>query len=133
MHCAATEPRDLLGGVRRPQVDEIVELPGGELDLRASGKERRYAWDYDETFELYAKDLPTGNSVNLTSNSTVELNQWHHVVATVEGSTARIYIDGALDRQTTRNGVAIAARGEIEMKSGSRFLIGDKMFRVDIS
>ena len=25
-----------------------------ELDFRASGKERRYAWDYDPEFELYA-------------------------------------------------------------------------------
>ena len=32
---------------------EVVEKQKEELELRASGKERRYAWDYDETFELY--------------------------------------------------------------------------------
>jgi len=37
-----------------------------EIELRASGKERRYAWDYDEHFELYAKDLSTGEMHRLT-------------------------------------------------------------------
>ena len=37
-----------------------------ELDLRASGKERRYAWDYDAAFELYVKDLRSGAVLNLS-------------------------------------------------------------------
>lgn len=37
-----------------------------EIELRNSGKERRYAWDYDEHFELYAKDLESGNYQRLT-------------------------------------------------------------------
>ena len=37
-----------------------------ELDFRASGRERRYAWDYDEHFDIYAHDLTTGERVNLT-------------------------------------------------------------------
>ncbi|WP_404310323.1 M20/M25/M40 family metallo-hydrolase [Neorhodopirellula lusitana] len=28
-----------------------------ELEIRASGKERRYSWDYDKNYELYAADL----------------------------------------------------------------------------
>ena len=32
----------------------------------------------------------------------------------------------------SRNGVAITARGEIELKDGSRFLVGDKLFRVEM-
>ncbi len=32
-----------------------VKKQQDEFDLRASGKERRYAWDYDETFELYQR------------------------------------------------------------------------------
>ncbi len=32
----------------------------------------------------------------------------------------------------SRNGVAITARGEIELKEGSRFLVGDKLFRVEM-
>lgn len=38
-----------------------------ELDFRASGKERRYAWDYDEQFDLFAKDLKTGETKQLTT------------------------------------------------------------------
>ena len=33
----------------------------------------------------------------------------------------------------SRNGVALAVRGDVELSTGSRFLIGDKMFKVDIS
>ena len=33
----------------------------------------------------------------------------------------------------SRNGVAITARGDIKLNPGSRFLVGDKMFRVEIS
>ncbi|MCH8913603.1 MAG: LamG domain-containing protein, partial [Planctomycetes bacterium] len=45
-----------------------------------------------------------GVVVNVTSNAVVELNRWHYIVATLEGSTARIYIDGRLDAQGSRNG-----------------------------
>ncbi len=37
-----------------------------ELEFRASGRERRYAWDYDETFDIFAQDLDEGRMVNLT-------------------------------------------------------------------
>ncbi len=37
-----------------------------ELEFRASGEERRYSWDYDENFEIYAHDLATGTLRNLT-------------------------------------------------------------------
>ncbi len=38
-----------------------------ELDFRASGKERRYAWDYDPTYDLIQKDLDTGKTTRLTN------------------------------------------------------------------
>ena len=38
-----------------------------EIKLREEGKERRYAWDYDEHFEIYAKDLKTKKVTNLTN------------------------------------------------------------------
>ncbi|MFK8115567.1 MAG: M28 family peptidase [Rubripirellula sp.] len=38
-----------------------------ELDLRASGKERRYSWDYDPKFELYSQDIASGKRTRLTS------------------------------------------------------------------
>jgi len=37
-----------------------------ELELRQSGKQRRYAWDYDKSFDLYAKDLESGKFNRLT-------------------------------------------------------------------
>ena len=37
-----------------------------ELELRASGKERRYAWDYDEHFDLFVHDLQSGKDERLT-------------------------------------------------------------------
>ncbi|MBI3050688.1 MAG: PD40 domain-containing protein [Acidobacteria bacterium] len=38
-----------------------------ELDFRASGKERRYAWDYDPEFEIYALSEKSGQYTRLTS------------------------------------------------------------------
>ena len=37
-----------------------------ELDFRASGKERRYAWDYDPEFEIYVFGEKTGQLTRLT-------------------------------------------------------------------
>ena len=38
-----------------------------EIDFRASGKERRYAWDYDPEFELYAFSEKAGQTTRLTN------------------------------------------------------------------
>ena len=38
-----------------------------ELDFRASGQERRYAWDYDAEFEIYAHAGTTGLLTRLTN------------------------------------------------------------------
>lgn len=38
-----------------------------ELDDRAAGKQKRYAWDYDDTYEIYAAPLAGGAPVNLTN------------------------------------------------------------------
>ncbi|MGI9471142.1 MAG: M28 family peptidase, partial [Rubripirellula sp.] len=46
-----------------PKAEEKQEE---ELALRESGKQRRYAWDYDKEFELYAKDLENGSYRRLT-------------------------------------------------------------------
>jgi len=37
-----------------------------ELDFRASGKERRYSWDYDENYEIFEYDLDSEQYRNLT-------------------------------------------------------------------
>ena len=38
-----------------------------ELDFRASGKERRYSWDYDPEYEIYARGGRTGPLTRLTT------------------------------------------------------------------
>ena len=43
-----------------------AELQQQELDFRASGQERRYAWDYDPEMEIYATPMEGGAPVRLT-------------------------------------------------------------------
>ena len=61
----------------RPDSDEILfasthhdprskALQQEELDFRASGQERRYAWDYDSEFDIYAASTTTASLVRLT-------------------------------------------------------------------
>lgn len=45
---------------------EAVAKQKAELELRASGKERRYSWDYDPKFELFAFDRNTKAYQQLT-------------------------------------------------------------------
>jgi Tol biopolymer transport system component len=42
-------------------------LQQAELDFRASGQERRYAWDYDPEMDIYMYDEPTGTYERLTT------------------------------------------------------------------
>ena len=62
----------------RPRSDQVLfasthhdprskALQQEELDFRASGKERRYAWDYDPEFELYAFSETSGQFTRLTN------------------------------------------------------------------
>lgn len=39
-----------------------------EIAQRASGKERRYSWDYDQFYDIYDLDLSSGQSRNLTNS-----------------------------------------------------------------
>ena len=42
------------------------ELQKAELELRAAGKERRYAWDYDPEMDLYVYQAASGELKRLT-------------------------------------------------------------------
>ena len=46
---------------------DAVQKQKDELELRATGKQRRYSWDYDKAYELYSIDLPTGETFRLTA------------------------------------------------------------------
>lgn len=45
---------------------DSARLQQEEIDLRASGKERRYAWDYDEHFDLFLAPAAGGEPRRLT-------------------------------------------------------------------
>jgi Tol biopolymer transport system component len=62
----------------RPGTDEILfasthadpksrQLQDEELDFRASGRERRYSWDYDEAMDIYAYSERSGALRRLTT------------------------------------------------------------------
>ena len=46
---------------------EARKKQADELKLRASGKQRRYSWDYDEHYEVYVHDRTTGKNTNVTN------------------------------------------------------------------
>jgi len=65
--CAWVHPSDTMALYASTHDDPAAKAEmQAELDFRASGKKRRYAWDYDEAFEIYAHDLATGTRTNLT-------------------------------------------------------------------
>ena len=39
-----------------------------ELQDRKDGTKKKYSWDYDESYELYVKDLKTGHEKRLTDS-----------------------------------------------------------------
>lgn len=45
---------------------EAIDKQKEELAMRASGKERRYAWDYDETMDIFSSPLDGTNPIQLT-------------------------------------------------------------------
>ena len=45
---------------------QAVAKQKAELEFRASGKQRRYSWDYDDTFEIYSAKQDGTDLVNLT-------------------------------------------------------------------
>ncbi|MEZ6197587.1 MAG: M28 family peptidase [Planctomycetota bacterium] len=65
--CAWVHPDDRHVLYASTHLDErSVEHQKEELELRASGKARRYEWDYDENFDLFAHDRETGKDRRLT-------------------------------------------------------------------
>jgi hypothetical protein len=48
---------------------QAVAKQQAEIDFRNSGRERRYSWDYDPTFELYEVDLGQPDSAKRLTNA----------------------------------------------------------------
>ena len=45
-----------------------LDLQSFEYDQRASGKSRKYSWDYDENYDIFSKSLDTGQLSRLTKH-----------------------------------------------------------------
>lgn len=60
-----TEPRVLFSSTHDDP--EAKKKQQDELDFRASGKSRRYSWDYDSHYEIYSHDRTTGTNTRLTN------------------------------------------------------------------
>jgi Tol biopolymer transport system component len=48
--------------------DEAAAKQKAEMDFRASGKTRRYSWDYDDKFDIYSAKEDGTDLVNLTKS-----------------------------------------------------------------
>ncbi len=46
---------------------EAAAKQKAEIEMRESGKARKYTWDYDETFEIFSYDLASKKYTNLTN------------------------------------------------------------------
>jgi hypothetical protein len=88
-----------------------------ELQVTASGFIEWITWDSSYAFDLVG-------SVNLCNNV------WHHVVATRNGATATVYVDGVQVLQTTSGSATIAAATPPhvllgrDIRDGGRQLVG---------
>ena len=66
--CGWLHPNGLKALFASTQFDpEAKAKMSAELEFRASGKERRYAWDYDPAFDLVERDLSSGAYTPLTN------------------------------------------------------------------
>ena len=66
--CAFFRPRsDDIGFASTHADPKSKQLQDEELAFRASGKERRYSWDYDPEMDIYAHDEKSGTTRRLTT------------------------------------------------------------------
>ena len=68
---------------------------------------------------LYQIYVSGGSSLSFFSNSNVEVGRWYHITATKQGYTAKIYINGVLDAQTTFSGTILTDTQPLTFGLGS--------------
>lgn len=65
--CAWIHPQDNAVLFASTHADpEAKKKQQDEIDLRESGKQRRYSWDYDQTFDVWRFDVDSGEYTQLT-------------------------------------------------------------------
>jgi hypothetical protein len=72
-----------------------------------AGNNGSYLLRIDDNYR-YMLALYQGSWRILTSTATVPLNEWHHLVATWDGATMRLYLDGVADSATLANSTAMS-------------------------
>jgi hypothetical protein len=75
--------------------------PGYDLGLESDGRVKLYV----------------GNSSQVDSVYTVNNGQWHHVVGTYQGTTAKVYIDGLLAGTATLASPSLVSTADIQIGS----------------
>ncbi len=88
---------------------------------KGSSTHRNYGiWEAPGTDgRLLFQQYYNGSSrLDLYSTSSIPVGRWTHIAVTVEGNTARIYIDGRLDAQGTRSGAPSTSTDPLTMGYG---------------
>ena len=86
-----------------------------ELDFRASGKERRYSWDYDETMDIFTANVNGSGLRRLTTARGYDAEAGYSPDGSriVFASTRSAYTDGLSDEEKKLREVDLSYFGEI--------------------
>ena len=86
-----------------------------ELDFRASGKERRYSWDYDETMDIFTANVNGSGLRRLTTARGYDAEAGYSPDGSriVFASTRSAYADGLSDEEKKLREVDLSYFGEI--------------------
>ncbi|PIN72185.1 hypothetical protein COV22_03910, partial [Candidatus Woesearchaeota archaeon CG10_big_fil_rev_8_21_14_0_10_47_5] len=86
------------------------DFEGSILDF-ATFNGRLYAIGYNNTGKYNATVSVLGQSANISSSTSVFTPGWHHIAATFNGSTMKIYVDGSLEATRSVSGIGIEENG----------------------
>lgn len=88
-----------VGGVR------VVPIAGkGRGENDGSNVDCNYAFGFaGDVLAADFEDMATGANHPVVGRTAVTWGEWHHVAATYDGSTWRLYLDGVLDAQAAAN------------------------------
>lgn len=98
-----------LRGIRHLTVEAWVMLKGFPpaalhewTGIIAYGTKARGMWELFVTHEggvHFMLNWQTATETRITTRPVLKIDEWHHVIATYDGVTARVFVDGALEGQ----------------------------------